>query len=173
MLNLDDDPTARTAVTIEPVEHHDTSRSWTEDQVTIDWARLTDTRRSSTGIRLAAFARSMLDGTAVDMREIVHFGHGTYAHFMHALAVAWPEPPPSIEELAYGSVTVSARTAGSPAYCSASVATMSVRRTSSQAATLKTSTVPVISTVSPAPRPAGSAGATTSSGFSPGACPRR
>jgi hypothetical protein len=49
--------------------------------------------------RLSAFARSMLDGTPIDMREIDYFGHGTFAHFMRALAVAWPDPPPSIEEM--------------------------------------------------------------------------
>jgi hypothetical protein len=73
--------------------------SWAEDEVTIDWSRLTDPRRSSTAMRLAALARSMLDGTPVDMREIDSFDHGTFAHFMRALAVAWPDPPPSIEEM--------------------------------------------------------------------------
>jgi hypothetical protein len=100
MLDVDHDPVARAAVTIEQVEqqglHGD---SWIEDEVKIDWTRLADARRSSAALRLTAFARSMLDGTPVDMREIDHFGHGTFAHFMRALAVAWPDPPPSIDEL--------------------------------------------------------------------------
>ena len=56
----------------------------------------------STALRLTAFARSMLDGTPVDMRALDHFGHGTFAHFMRALAVAWPDPPRPIEELLAG-----------------------------------------------------------------------
>lgn len=103
MIDVDQDPVARTAVTIEQVEQHGfDGRSWIEDEVTIDWARLSDPRRSSTSLRLAAFARSMLDGTPVDMRAIDHFGHGTFAHFMRALALAWPDPPPSIDKLEQG-----------------------------------------------------------------------
>lgn len=99
MLDVDQDPVARAAVTVEPVERRGASGSWTEDEVTVDWTRLTNPQRSSTALRLAAFARSMLDGIPVDMREIDYFGHGTFAHFMRALAVAWPDPPPSIEEM--------------------------------------------------------------------------
>ena len=100
MLDVDQDPVARAAVTVEQVEQHGVGgRSWIEDEVTIDWTRLSDARRSSTALRLTAFARSMLDGNPVDMREIDHFGHGTFAHFMRALAIAWPDPPPSIEEM--------------------------------------------------------------------------
>lgn len=100
MLDVDQDPVARAAVTIEQVEQHGFGgHTWIEDEVTIDWTRLSDARRSSTAHRLTAFARSMLDGIPVDMREIDHFGHGTFAHFMRALAVAWPDPPPSIDEL--------------------------------------------------------------------------
>lgn len=100
MLDVDNDPVARAAVTVEPVERRGgPSGSWTEDEVTIDWTRLSDPRRSSTAHRLTAFARSMLDGIPVDMREIDYFRHGTFAHFMRALAVAWPDPPPSIDEL--------------------------------------------------------------------------
>jgi hypothetical protein len=99
LLDVEHDPVARAAVTVEPVERRGRSGSWTEDEVTIDWTRLTNPQRSSTAIRLPTFARSMRDGTPVDMREIDHFGHGTFAHFMRALAVAWPDPPPPIEEM--------------------------------------------------------------------------
>jgi hypothetical protein len=102
LLDREHDGVARAAVTVEPVERHGSSGTWTEDEVTIDWTRLEDGRRSSTALRLTAFARSMLDGTPVDMREIDHFGHGTFAHFMRALAVAWPDPPPPIDELLAG-----------------------------------------------------------------------
>lgn len=102
LLDLEHDGVARAAVTVEPVERRSRSGAWTEDEVTIGWTRLNDPRRSSTARRLAAFARSMLDGTPVDLREIDYFGHGTSAHLMRALAVAWPDPPPSIEELLAG-----------------------------------------------------------------------
>ena len=90
------------AVTVEPVERQGSSGSWTEDEVTIDWTQLEDARRSSGALRLTAFARSTLDGIPVDMREIDHFGHGTFAHFMRSLAVAWPDPPSPIDELLAG-----------------------------------------------------------------------
>jgi hypothetical protein len=102
LLDLEHDAVARAAVTVEPVERRSSAGAWTEDEITIDWTRLSDPRRSSTALRLTAFARSMLDGTLVDMREIDYFGHGTFAHFIRALAVAWPDPPPSIEELLAG-----------------------------------------------------------------------
>jgi hypothetical protein len=85
MLDVDQDPVARAAVTVEPVERRGgPSGSWTEDEITIDWTRRTNPQRSSTAHRLTAFAPSKLDGIPVDMREIDHFGHGTFAHFMRA-----------------------------------------------------------------------------------------
>jgi hypothetical protein len=74
MLDVDGDPVARAAVTIEQVQREGVGgRSWTDDEVTIDWTQLTNPQRSSTARRLAAFARSMLDGIPVDMREIDYF----------------------------------------------------------------------------------------------------
>ena len=84
MLDVEHDPVARAAVQIRQVERQGGSGSWTEDEVMIDWTRLEDGRRSSSALRLTAFARSMLDGSEVDMREIDHFGHYTFAHFMRA-----------------------------------------------------------------------------------------
>jgi hypothetical protein len=64
LLNVDEDPVAQRAVTVEPVERVGAGECcWTEDEVTINWTRLEDPRRSSTALRLTAFARSMLDGT--------------------------------------------------------------------------------------------------------------
>ncbi|MBS0592046.1 MAG: hypothetical protein JSR84_01105 [Proteobacteria bacterium] len=100
LLNVDQDAGARRWVTIEPVERAGSGgRTWMEDEVTVNWTRLEDPRRSSTALRLTAFARSMLDGTPVDVREIDHFPHDAYALFMRALATAWPDPPPSIDQL--------------------------------------------------------------------------
>ena len=99
LLDVEHDPVARAAVTIAPVERHDGSESWVEDEVTIDWIRLQDARHGSTATRLTAFARSMLEGTPVDLSEIVHFGHRTYSLLMRALATTWPDPPPTIDAL--------------------------------------------------------------------------
>jgi hypothetical protein len=99
LLDVDSDPVAARAVSVVPVERRDATSTWIEDEVTIDWTRLQDPRRSATATRLAAIARSMLDGTPVDLSEIVHFGHGTYALLMRALAATWPDPPVSIDKL--------------------------------------------------------------------------
>ena len=98
LLDVDEDPVARQAVRVERVQRSGTP-PWAEDEVTIDWERLQDARRGSTALRMTAIARSMLDDAPVDLRELVHFGHGAYARLMRALATVWPDPPPSIEQL--------------------------------------------------------------------------
>jgi hypothetical protein len=98
LLDVDEDPVARQAVRIETVQRSGTP-PWTADEVTIDWERLQDARRRSTALRMTAIARSMLDDAPVDLRELVHFGHGANARLMRALATVWPDPPPSIEQL--------------------------------------------------------------------------
>ena len=47
LLDVDEDPVARQAVRVVPVQRSGTP-PWTEDEVTIDWERLQDPRRSST-----------------------------------------------------------------------------------------------------------------------------
>jgi hypothetical protein len=98
LLDVHEDPVARQAVRVMPVQRSGTP-PWTENEVTIDWERLQDPRRSSTALRMTAIARSMLDDAPVDLRELVRFGHAAHARLMRALATVWPDPPPSIAQL--------------------------------------------------------------------------
>lgn len=102
LLALEHDPRARETVPVRQVERHGTTSSWAEDEVTFNWGGLMDGRRSSSRIRLAEIARAMLDSTPINLRALDHVEHGTWTHFMPSLAVAWPDPPASIDELLEG-----------------------------------------------------------------------
>jgi hypothetical protein len=87
------------ALHVETVTRHGTTSDWDEDVITVDWGALSNPQRSSTDLRLVAIARSLLDGTPVDLSELSHFTHGSFATLMHALALVWPNPPRPIEEI--------------------------------------------------------------------------
>jgi hypothetical protein len=98
LLDVEHDPVARAAVTVEPVERRGRSGSWTEDEVTIDWTRLTKPPALEHGdpapdVR-AIYARRDSRRHARDRPF-----RSRHVRALHALAVAWPDPPPPIEEM--------------------------------------------------------------------------
>lgn len=96
-----DDPVVRAAVKVEKVHRRMaySCREYIEDQVTVDWDRLLDGRRSRTQITLAGFARSMLEGSEAYLSDLVHFEHGAYEILLRALGSVQPPPQPSIDDI--------------------------------------------------------------------------
>ena len=94
LLDPADDPRIATVVEVHPQEESDAGVT-----AKIDWHALAELNLSQSARVRVDLARSLLDGTSVDLSEIVSFGSATYGLMMRALTLAWPAPPPDVEEL--------------------------------------------------------------------------
>ena len=94
LLDLTGDPQVAPAVKVHPDEQSDAGVT-----ATIDWDLLIGLTMSSDAHARVAIARSLLDGTLVDLSKIADFEPDTYALMMRALTTTWPAPPPQVDEL--------------------------------------------------------------------------
>lgn len=91
LLKLATEISPNRAVTVRQQEFGYGNHTFTDDVLTVDWEDLTDPRHADTTLRLAAIARSLLDGTPVDLSKVVHFGDETGRRVVAALALIWDE----------------------------------------------------------------------------------